>query len=314
MKHLFIINPTAGGIKGRTKSIISKIRSHFSGSVDDVEIYLTKAPMDAASKIISEAKNQPALRVYACGGDGTLNECANGAAGKDNVFLCPFPIGTGNDFVKMFGKDALAMYRDLDVITSAPAYPIDLINCCGRYCINISSIGIDARIGTDVHKYSHLPIIGGATGYVTSLAVNIAKGINQHYKISCGSFQQDASFALICACNGTFYGGGFNPVPEAKPDDGMIDFLIVNRVSRLSFLKLVKKYAAGQYRQMPGLVTHLRARSMEVVSDSPIVVNVDGEALRSSKITFEIVPKAVNIVIPEKLAGFLSSNLKIEVN
>lgn len=312
MKHLFIVNPTAGGIKGKTDNIISIIENYFVRSNKDIEIYLTKSPMDAAAKIVSEAERTPLLRVYACGGDGTLNECANGAALRKNVQICPFPVGTGNDFIKMFGKDALPLYRDLDIITNSPAYPIDLINCCGRYCINISSIGIDARIGTDVHKYSHLPVIGGATGYVTSLAVNIAKGINQHYVISCGDFRRDSRFALICACNGTFYGGGFNPVPEARPDDGVIDFLVVNEVSRLNFLKLVGKYAKGRYWDIPELVTHLRASSMEVISDCPIVVNIDGEALYKSKITFEIVPKAANLVVPDKLAHFLSGNFKNE--
>ena len=310
VKHLFIINPVAGGIKSKTDRITSGIEDFFSASNEDYEIYMTKSPMDATGKIISQAETNQLLRVYACGGDGTLNECVNGAALRDNVQVCPFPVGTGNDFIKMFGKQALSIYRDLNTVTRCRAYPIDLINCCGRYGINICSIGIDARIGTDVHKYSSFPIIGGATGYVTSLVVNIVKGINQRYTICCGNYHRQADFALICACNGNFYGGCFNPVPQARPDDGLIDFLLVNKVSRFRFLKLVKKYAKGLYWQMPELVTHLQSDFMQIESSEPIVVNIDGEAIYESKIIFKMVPHALKLVIPDALTGHLTQNLK----
>ncbi len=302
MKHLFIINPAAGGIGKHLDQIRGKIDSFFAAADEPYEIYITQAPMDAVEKIRREAdRSQELLRVYACGGDGTLNECVNGAALRSNVQVCPYPVGTGNDFVKTFGQDAAACFTDLEQVTTASFYAADLIRCNDRWCVNICSVGIDARIGTDVHKYSHLPLIGGAAGYVTSLVVNIAKGINQTYTVRCGEYEKTGLFSLICACNGTHYGGGFNPVPEASPFAGEINFLVVGQVSRLSFLRLVGKYAAGKYRQMRRYISALRGDHMTIEAESPIVVNVDGEALYARKIDLTLHPCALQLVVPASL-------------
>ena len=69
---------------------------------------------------------------------------------------------------------------------------------------------------------------------------------------------------LICACNGSYYGGGFHPVPEARPDDGLLDFLIIKGVSRATFAKLVGEYAKGNYAKYPKYITHIRSTKMEI--------------------------------------------------
>ena len=102
MKHLFIVNPTAGG-KDRTEEVRAKVEDVFGNLDANYEIYVTKCAMDAPGKIRQDAAMNDCLRVYACGGDGTFNECVSGAIGLENVAVCPFPTGTGNDFCRMFG-------------------------------------------------------------------------------------------------------------------------------------------------------------------------------------------------------------------
>lgn len=156
MKHLFIVNPVAGG-KDRREYVAEQARRALEGSEDAYEVYVTTAPMDACAKIAAEAASGEELRVYACGGDGTLNECVNGAAGRSNVAVTHFPCGTGNDFIKMFGEEK-ARFSDLADLVRGEVRPFDIIECCGRYALNICSVGIDARIGTEVHQY-HLSLI-----------------------------------------------------------------------------------------------------------------------------------------------------------
>lgn len=182
MKHLFIVNPVAGKIKPEDKlRLIHEAISRLPSSVRDgaeFEIYVTAAPMDAVGKIRSEAEDCGDLRVYACGGDGTLNECVNGAALLPNVAVTHFPCGTGNDFIRMFG-DEKERFSDLTELITGELRPIDIIKCNDRYAVNICSLGLDARVGTDVHKYSGIPVIGGPAGYVVSLLVNYCKGVSQ---------------------------------------------------------------------------------------------------------------------------------------
>jgi len=312
MKHLFIVNPVAGGRKNRYKETIKYIEEVMQGSEENYEIYVTKAPLDACEKIKDTAKDRDEIRVYACGGDGTFNECVNGAVGLGNVSVACYPCGTGNDFIKTFGEEA-KLFKDIKELAGGEIRPIDVIDCNGRYCANICSVGIDARIGTDVHKYSRIPIIGGATGYVVSMLVNIIKGITSRLKVRTESERLDERFALICGCNGRYYGGGFNPVPDAMPDDGTIDFLIVKEVSIFKFLGTVAKYAAGKYKEVPELITHVAGKFMEIESDREIVVNIDGEAVCDKKITFRMIEKGVNMLFPKSMSFFKIHEAENEV-
>lgn len=302
MKHLFIVNPTAGG-KDHSAEIKAKVEKAFSGRGGDYEVYVTKAPMDAPVKIRAAAEDEEHLRVYACGGDGTFNECVCGAAKLPNVAVCPFPTGTGNDFCRMFG-DEKDLFRDIEAVIDGGEVPIDLIDCNGRYSANICSVGIDARIGTSVHKYSKLPIIGGAGGYVVSLIVNVIKGINSNMKVRCGDFFADGKHALVCACNGRYYGGGFNPSLDARPDDGLLDFFIVKGVSILKLAALVGKYAAGKSDEYPQYITHIRGREIEIDFDEENVINVDGEALFSNRVRMKLLPKALRLIVPSGMRFF----------
>ena len=310
MKHLFIVNPVAGG-KDSTDLVSARVAQAFSGREGDFEIYTTRAPMDACGKIEREAALCDELRVYACGGDGTLNECVCGAAGKENVAVTHFPTGTGNDFIKNFGEER-ERFRNLEELLNGEVQKLDVIDCNGRYSINICSVGIDARIGTDVHKYSAIPVIGGATGYVTSLAVNLFKGIKDDLRVICDGKLYYGEMSLVCVCNGSYYGGGFNPVPEARTDDGLLDILIVKGVSRLTFLKVVGAYAKGKYAEQPNLITHVQSANIEIESEKELVVNVDGEAIYGKKIRMRLIPQGVNFIVPANMAYFHSAPKKIQ--
>ena len=302
MKHLFIVNPAAGG-KDRSEEVRQKVAAAFQTREGEFEIYVTKAPMDAVRKIREEAASGAPLRVYACGGDGTFNECVNGAALLDNVAVAPFPIGTGNDFCRMFGEEK-DTFRDLEALLDGWEHPIDLIDCNGRWCDNICSVGIDARIGTDVHKYSNLPLIGGSAGYVVSLVINVFKGIATDMHIRIGDFEADGSHSLVCACNGRYYGGGFNPSLNARPDDGELDIYIVKGVNLLQLGSQIGKYSSGRSDESPKYIKHLHGTELEIKLTKPDVVNIDGEAMVTDTIHWKLVPGAMKLIVPATLHFF----------
>jgi len=312
MKHLFIVNPVAGGTD-RTGYVTEKAAEVFSGSSEAWEIYVTKAPMDGCEKIRAEAAKGGALRVYACGGDGTLNECVNGAAGLPNVAVTHFPCGTGNDSIRMFGEDKEHFF-DLHKLVRGAAHPMDIIRCNDRYSMNICSVGIDARIGCNVHKYSALPLIGGAAAYVVSTVVELIRGVKRHMKVTVGDQVYDMPMTLVCACNGQYYGGGFHPVPKARPDDGILDVLIIKGVSRLTFIRLVGPYSKGKAEDYPQYITHLRCTKLTIECEQELSVNVDGEEVRGKTVRFEVVPGGVNFILPEGMTSFVPAREKIEAN
>ena len=309
MKHLFIVNPVAGKSKPEDKmrlihESIGRLPESVRGA--EFEIYVTSAPMDAAAKIKDEAKRCGDLRVYACGGDGTLNECVNGAAGLENVAVTHFPCGTGNDFIRTFGEEKERFFN-LSELMTGEIRPIDIIKCNDRYAVNICSLGIDARVGTDVHKYSGIPLIGGPTGYVISLMANYIKGVHQPMTVRVDGMTCGPELNLVCVCNGRFYGGGFNPTNDSRPDDGLMDVLVASGVNRTKLLGVIMSYAKAKYRRFPQYITYVRTRHLEVDCRGEEVINIDGEAAYSKRAVMDLIPGGVNFIFPVNMEFFRES-------
>ena len=302
-KHLFIVNPIAGG-RDCTEEISRRAAAAFLGRSEDYEVYTTQAPMDAVYKIRTAAKAAEHLRVYACGGDGTFNECINGAALLDNVSVAPMPTGTGNDFCRMFGDEA-ALFSDLDALLAGTEHPMDLISCNGRYSANICSVGIDARVGTSVHDYDGLPLVGGEAAYVISAVVNLFRGINRKMHIVSDGFEYEGEAAMVCACNGRFYGGGFNPSADARPDDGILDIFIVKKMNLLAAALYIGKYAKARGDELPEkYLSHIRSDHVFIGFEEDNVINIDGEAVFAKDVDMKLIPGAVKLIVPAGMKFF----------
>ena len=298
MKHLFIINPAAGS-RNRTAEYSHIIHKLCRELELDYDIRVSTAPGECARFAREAARTGEEYRLYACGGDGTLNEVAQGAAGFDNAAVTVFSGGSGNDFVKLF--DDPQAFFDLERLLDAEEATFDLIDCNGDIAMNICSVGLDARIGTDVSNYKRLPLLQGFRAYAASTVVNVIKGISEHYVVELNGKRIDGKQTMICVCNGRYYGGGFNPVPEADPADGMLDVLLVKQVSRLQVAGVIGKYKDGRYRELPHLVRHYRTKSIKITCDKPTPINLDGELRIAQEVTMSVSDKKLRFFYPKGL-------------
>ena len=298
MTHLFIINPAAGS-RDRTAEYREKIEKAFAGRNDTYRIAVSQGPGDCTRIAREAAESGQEVRIYACGGDGTLNEVVHGAAGYPNAAVTVYSGGSGNDFVKVF--DDPKAFFDLDRLLDAEETEFDLIRCNDDISLNICSVGLDARIGTDVAHYKRLPLLHGFRAYVVSTVVNTIRGVSEHYVVEVNGETIDAEQTLICVCNGRFYGGGFNPVPEADPTDGMLDILLVTKVSRLKVAEVVGKYKDGKFRDFPDLIRYIRARSIKITCDGPTAISLDGELRTAQEITMSIADEKLRFFYPRGL-------------
>ena len=185
VRHLFIINPAAGKHMD-TVGIQKEIKTAMADRDEPWEVMLTKGSGDAEtlSRAWAEQSSDP-LRIYAMGGDGTLNEVVNGVVGCDHVSVGCCPLGSGNDFVKTFGRENWR-FRDLRSLVEAKPHTMDLIECNGRYAINVCSVGFDARIGLGMADYKRLPLVTGKGAYLVSLVVTTIQGVHRPYRAGTG--------------------------------------------------------------------------------------------------------------------------------
>ena len=300
MKHLFLINPAAGKYD-HTEEFSGKIRALCGARGLDYEIGTSRKAGDITILTKAAARTGEETRVYACGGDGTLNEAVCGAAGAKNLAVTHFPCGSGNDFIKNFSEPGA--FTDLERLLDADEAVFDLIQLGSGedYSLSICSMGIDARIGTEIQKYKRLPRVSGSGAYNLSTAVNLVKGIHRHYVVEVNGEKIDGRFTLICVCNGRFYGGGYQPVPTAMPDDGKLEVLLVKKVSRFQVAGLIGKYKAGLWAEFPEHFTHFSTDRVVIHCDREEVVNLDGEARYGKDVEIRLSENRLRFFYPKGL-------------
>ncbi len=299
MRHVFIINPAAGR-KDSVASLLSRVEAAFPDG--GFEVHTTSGAGDARAFAERAAEDGEPVRIYACGGDGTLNEVVNAAAGCAHAAVTNVPIGTGNDFLRIFGRDGRKRFGDVAALRNGPQKPLDLMDCNGLLGLNVVCAGVDARVAADVHRFKRLPIVGGSLAYVLSLIVTAARGISRPMSVAMGPVRHTGETTLLCVCNAQYYGGGFRPMPEALPDDGVLDMLLVRDVTAFQFLSCVGKYARGPYRSCPQLIRSWHGDRAEFSSDAELITVVDGEVMRGGSFTVRLSERKLNFFWPAGVA------------
>ena len=208
------------------------------------------------------------------------------------------PAGTGNDFLKNFGPD-MEKFRDAENLWDGPVFPLDLIDCNGRYCLTIACSGIDAQVAEGVHLYSRSPLLNGRGSYLASVAANVLlRPIGHRWTVTLDGETEEGDFALVSVCNGRHYGGGSTPVPEARMDDGVLNTILVRKIGKAAFARLFAVYSAGNYRHVPQAAWAVTAREVRIQSEEEIVTCLDGECFRSRDVVLRLADKRVNFFGP----------------
>ncbi|MDP4120598.1 MAG: diacylglycerol kinase family lipid kinase [Bacillota bacterium] len=300
MKHIFILNPVAGKGRGKTfenikKEIASACQKlniepiiHITENADDARYFSRNTCLDEKDHV----------RFYACGGDGTLNQVANGIFGFSNTSLGCIPIGSGNDYVKNFhNHDFLNIEKQLNGNT----VKVDVIKVHERICINIANIGFDADVGYGVNTFRRFPFINGNAAYNLSLVTRLIHklGVNMRIRVD-GEYIDNHLFLLAAFGKGSYYGGHFKALTHANLSDGMMDICAVKKVSRLTIAGFSKVYAKGNHIEaLPNLIEYRKAKSVQIFAKNPLKVCIDGEIFSMINPTFNVIPKAINFIIPE---------------
>lgn len=301
MEHIFIINPSAG--QGKAGKLIPQIRAVMEGMADPYTIYTTKAAGDAERFVRETCETGKEVRFYICGGDGSLHEAVNGAKGFPQTEIGLFPVGTGNDFIRNFGKKQDFM----DVLSQVEGKSVscDVIDINGRYVVNMANIGFDCEVAAQVGKWKKKPLISGPAAYLISLAVEFAKpmGKRMSFRWADGT-TMTGRFLLCTLANGCFCGGGFCSSPKANLHDGLMDVGIVRMVPRRKFVGILPKYKTGTYLETKlaaEKVLYEKYRKLELAVAEPANISIDGEISRFTYLKAEMVQDAFRFIIPKGL-------------
>ena len=303
MTHLFILNAFAG-IVDATPEIKAQIEAlHLPNAV----IEYTQKAGDAEHIARRYAEKGDALRVYACGGDGTANEALHGILGFENVALGVIPVGTGNDYVRSLPGETKD-FLDIAKMVHGSTIRVDLLKCGDRYALNVVSVGYDCEVADRAQKNKRLPMMSAIlayrlaivqclltkrkhtfTPYADGKMIPIAKGFK--------------SQMLAVAAKGKYYGGGIKATPYAALDDGLIDFMAIPTVPISYFAWMFGAFTRGEHIDHPKgktFIRHQKCKTLKLDNHGAIKVSIDGEMVVMQDPEITVVPNALDVIIPAK--------------
>ena len=306
MEHIFIINPVSGNTNPETylRSKIQQIAEKLSLSY---KILVTNYAGHAKKIANTYSQTGKPIRFYACGGDGTFNEIVEGTLGYSNVDTACIPCGSGNDFVRNFGTKE--DFLNLENMILGDRIQIDVITTQYGIATAICSAGLDAQVAYGIPKFRRIPFCGGETSYKLSILTSLCSKLGHQLRIEADGEVFEDNFLMLAICNGKTYGGGFMAAPEADMQDGLLDFVMVKKVSRFRIAKVVNLYKQGKHivngcvlPEFQDVMTYRRVKNVhvEVLDHRPIIITKDGECAPRMILDASITPRSANIVLPKR--------------
>lgn len=296
MRHVFIVNNAAGRGK-QTVLLIPRIEAYFAERGGSYEIVHTAGPGDATRLAREYVSSGEAIRLYACGGDGTLHEVVNGAVGYPNVEVGCFPCGSGNDYVASFGSTEA--FLDVAGQVKGDSVEVDLMRTDGMWSVNQCSMGFDAAVADNVRLFKGKPLVSGSMAYLLSIFYTFLGKLGHEMTVTVDDGEPiRGTFLFAIAAKGQYQGGGIRSAPDADPTSRRLNLMLVRAVGRGRFLKLLPLYRKGTHTAASDVVTSVSARRIAVQASEELPVVMDGEIIRRSAITTEVVEKGLRFILP----------------
>jgi len=308
MKNLaFIIH----GKINKPATIAAQIKDVFG---NDCNILFTEYA-GHASTLVSTALEKGAGTVICVGGDGSLNEVANGVmAAKNNGLITQsqaerlrvgiLPKGTGNDFARTVKVPYdLPLLKNLIEKDSYKQIDLGLVNCLSpegketaRYFINISDCGIGGAISKKLESSSKF--LGPALTYQMSIITTFFQYRNKYIKVQADSFNFEGKVLNFIVANGKYFGGGMGIAPDAQADDGKFSVVIIGEISLWDYFKNLGNIKRCVRINHPG-IQYLSVQKINVTGlNEPVLAEMDGEFIGSTPIQFQLIAKALNFLAP----------------
>ncbi len=290
MRVCVLFNPRAGSA-GQIAALREVLTSRRHVTVREL------GPDDDLGRLVADAARGRFDLIAVAGGDGTVHSAVNGLAPDfPNTPLAVVPLGTGNDLCRTLAvpldpKEAVGLWR------SGRRRAIDVIRVEGdhpTYAVNVVTGGFSGRVAADLTAevkefWGPLAYLRGAAGPAADRT-----GYRVALRFDGGPPERLDVFNVVVA-NARTAGGGVPVAPLADPEDGLLDVVVVPAGDLLDLSVVAARLMAGDY-QADELVLHRRARRLELESDPPMPLSIDGELAEGSRFTFSAVPRVLRVV------------------
>ncbi len=298
-KILLILNPAAG--KGQGKKNFDIIHSLLKEKFKNIEIVISEY-RGHISKISRNAINNGFKRILTIGGDGTPYEVLNGIKSREelgSIELGIIPAGTGNSFLRDFID--IDYKKIIDRIKIGKTRLVDVVEIeygkgkekKRKYYLNILGVGLIA----DILKLTNERLkFMGELGYSVSVITHIFKGLKNKINMRYDKKFIELKNSAMVISNSKYTGGKMKISPLSDTQDGKVDIVIFNEVSRIDIIKIFAGVFKGSHMNHKK-VKHIKASEIEIDSEPQLLLMADGEVLKQTPLKLTVLPKALKILI-----------------
>ena len=282
MKHVFILNSFSDYNINRVanKIIMACVNKGYDYVIEE------NNKEHSTEDILKKYQNTN-YNIYAVGGDGMVNRVLNSIVNTDSN-LGVIPYGTGNDLNRCVNETLSDGLNDVDVMS---------IN--DKYFINVACFGIDAQISND-DKIVHSNVIPKPWRYTTAAVAHLANFKPHEFELVIDGDVVSGKYSTVCACNATYYGGGYNIAPTAKLNDGYMDVYLVDKLNKLQLASTILKMKNGNHLNLDK-VHYEKAKKLLLFSKEMIKANIDGEVIEDNTFNIKVLPKKLKLIKDEDL-------------
>lgn len=283
----FIVNPVAGNGLSRSAFVQMEelLRAQGIAYSAATSEYAGHAPL-----LAKEAMQAGHACIVAVGGDGTVREVAGVLMGSD-IPLGVLPCGTGNDFVRSLHipTDPAAA---LDILLHGDVCDMDAGLANGHVFFNAAGFGFDVDVLEFTENYKKH--FRGLLAYMLGLLRALARLQLRKVNVTTEEGVYECNALEVSACIGTHFGGGMNVAPQADPCDGLLDICIIHSVNKLTVLGALLRFVKGRHIGLK-VTTYFKATEISVQSDLASPLQLDGEVMDTTPVTFTIQPGALKV-------------------
>ncbi len=296
IKVAFIINRTKKYSRSTAMTLeIAKLHREL-----DIHLFYTDGPKHAVS-LARTAVLEGYEVIVAVGGDGTINEVANGIIASDyclEVLFGIVPNGTGNDFQKYLG--VFNPHHFIESILHKKYALVDLIRVTtiekSTYSINIAGTGFDGQVVQTLQNSRKFLGLNGRLSYPLAILQSFLTFRKLQVNIKAKEFEYTGKLMMVAVCNGTTLGHGLNISPNAKIDDGILNVTLLGNVSFLDYVKNLHKLKKGEFIEHPE-VSYYKTEKISLSSSvNNLFTQVDGEHFCSGDVEFSIIKKGIRLL------------------
>lgn len=283
--------------------LISRIREIFGNSFETIFCFTEFS--GHATDLARQAALINSTYIIAVGGDGTMNEVANGImlSGNKEVKIGLLPYGTGNDFSKTIKvSNSIAELKEMIEANSIREIDLGLMNYknekgedASRYFINITDVGLGGFIAQKLHGSSKW--MGAFLTFQKAIVSTFLTYKHRWLKSKADDFIYEGKTLSYIIANGKYFGAGLGIAPDAKPDDGLLEIVLGADISLWDYLLNLGKVRKGLKIEHPQMSYH-KAKEISIETDEPLPIDMDGEFIGYSPLKVMILPKALKFVCP----------------